>query len=158
MYCPTCGSEITVELKYCNRCGANLALPPSSLPATLTVPVSLTVPTIVIGLTITVGLGIILSTIARLAEMHVHPAALTWMVLFSMLTLFGCSAMLIRFWSKMVGVQRQTSAPQQNLRPAFERTAPQQLPPRFDPVPSVTEHTTRTFSAVYRDPSERGPQ
>lgn len=157
MYCPTCGNEITVELKYCNRCGANLALPPSSLP-TVTVPVSLTVPTIVIGLTITVGLGIILSTIARLAEMHVHPAALTWMVLFSMLTLFGCSAMLIRFWSKMVGVQRQLPAPQQNIRPAFERASPQQLPQRFEPVPSVTEHTTRTFPGVYREPSERGPQ
>jgi len=26
MYCPSCGSEIAVELKYCNRCGANLAL------------------------------------------------------------------------------------------------------------------------------------
>ena len=158
MYCPTCGNEITVELKYCNRCGANLSLSPSSLPSTVTVPVSLTVPTIVLGLTITIGLGIILSTIARLAEMHVHPAFLTWMVLFSMLTLFGCSAMLIRFWSKMVGVQRQPPAPQQNIRPTFERASPQQLPPRFEQVPSVTEHTTRTFSSAYREPSERGPQ
>ncbi len=158
MYCPTCGNEITVELKYCNRCGANLALLPSSLPVVASEPVSLTVPTIVIGLTITGGLGIIFSAIARLAEMHVHPAALTWMLLFGMATLFGCSAMLIRFWSKMVGVQRQTSTPQQNIKPAFERAAPQQLPPRFESVPSVTEHTTRTFSPVYREPSERGPQ
>ena len=158
MYCPTCGNEITVELKYCNRCGANLALPPSSVPVVTTVPVSLTVPTIVIGLTITFGLGIILSAIARLAEMHVHPAFLTWMVLFSMLTLFGCSALLIRFWSKMVGVQRQSTSPPQNIRPGFERATPQQLPPRFDSVPSVTEHTTRTFSPVYREPTERGQQ
>lgn len=155
MYCPTCGNEITVELKYCNRCGANLALPPSNLPAPVTVPVSLTAPTVVIGLTITVGLGIVFGGATRLAAMHVHPAAITWMVLFSMATLFGCSAMLIRFWTKMVGAQRP-SAPQQNIRPAFERVTPQQLPPRFEPVPSVTEHTTRTFSPVYREPSERG--
>jgi hypothetical protein len=90
--------------------------------------------------------------------MHVHPAAITWMVLFSMATLFGCSAMLIRFWTKMVGVQRQLPAPQQNFRPAFERATPQQLPSRFESVPSVTEHTTRTFSPVYREPSERGQQ
>jgi hypothetical protein len=158
MYCPTCGNEITVELKYCNRCGANLALPPSSLPVVTTTSVSLTGPTIVIGLTITFGLGIIFSSIARLAEMNVHPAFLTWMLLFGMATLFGCSAMLIRFWSKMVGVQRQSKAPAQSTRPAFERAAPQQLPPRFEPVPSVTEHTTRTFSSAYREPSERGPQ
>ncbi|MCM3904576.1 MAG: zinc ribbon domain-containing protein [Pyrinomonadaceae bacterium] len=158
MYCPTCGSEITVEVKYCNRCGANLALPPSSLPTTVTVPVSLTVPTIVIGLTITIGLGIIFGGATGLARLDVHPFAITWMVLFSMATLFGCSAMLIRFWSKMIGVQRQVAAPQQAIKPAFERSTPQQLPPRFDPVPSVTEHTTRTFSDAYREPSERGPQ
>lgn len=158
MYCPTCGNEIAVELKYCNRCGANLALPPANLPALVTAPVSLTAPTVVIGLTITVGLGIIFGGVTKLAEMHVHPAAITWIILFSMATLFGCSALLIRFWTKMVGLQRQTSAPQQNIRPAFERTGPQQLPPRFEPVPSVTEHTTRTFSNAYREPSERGPQ
>lgn len=157
MYCPTCGNEITVELKYCNRCGANLSLPQTNLPAITTVPVSLTAPTVVIGLTITVGLGIIFSSIARLAEMHVHPAALTWMLLFGMITLFGCSALLIRFWSKMVGVQR-TAPSLQKRKKSSEGIPPQQLPPRFDPVPSVTEHTTRTFSPVYREPTERSSQ
>jgi hypothetical protein len=157
MYCPTCGNEITVELKYCNRCGANLALPPSNLPVVASARVSLTAPTIVIGLTITAGLGIIFGGVARLAELQIHPAALTWIILFSMATLFGCSALLLRFWSKMAAL-RQTSEPPQQLRPAFERTTPHQLPPRFEPVPSVTEHTTRTFPSAYREPSERGPQ
>lgn len=159
MYCSTCGNEITVELKYCNRCGANLSLVPGNLPAQVTAPISLTVPTIVIGLTITGGLGIIFGGATGLAQIGLHPAAITWMVLISMAALFGCSAMLIRFLSKMVDVRRQTPAPQPNLRPAFDRvTSQQQLPPRFEPVPSVTEHTTRTFSPAYRDQSERGPQ
>lgn len=158
MYCPTCANEITVELKYCNRCGANLTLPPSILPVAASTPVSLTVPTIVIGLTIICGLGIIFGGVVKLANLHLHPAAITWILLFSMATLFGCSALLIRFWSKMVDLQRQTSEPQQILRPAIERVTPQQLPPRFEPVPSVTEHTTRTFAPAYREPSERGQQ
>lgn len=158
MYCPTCGNEITAELKYCNRCGANLSLSASSLPAQMVAPVKLTAPTVVIGLTVTGGLGIIFAGATELAQMHVHPAAITWMFLFSMVTLFGCSAMLIRFWSKMVGVPRQPMAPPQNVRPAFERAMPQQLSPRFEPVPSVTEHTTRTFSPAYREPTERGSQ
>lgn len=156
MYCPTCGNEITVELKYCNRCGANLSVSSSNLPMQVVAPVKLTAPTVVIGLTITGGLGIIFQGATELAQMDLHPAAITWMFLFSMATLFGCSAMLIRFWSKMMGTQRQAPMPPQSARPAFERVTPQQLPPRFDPVPSVTEHTTRTFSPAYREPSERG--
>ncbi len=158
MYCPTCGSEITVEVKYCNRCGANLSLPSSALPPPVVLPVKLTAPTVVIGLTITVGLGIIFAGATELAQMDVHPAAITWMFLFSMATLFGCSAMLIRFWTKMIGVPRQPTALPQSSRPAVEGVGPQQLPPRSDSVPSVTEHTTRTFTPAYRGPFERGQQ
>ncbi|SRR6266536_1769502 len=163
MYCPSCGNEITVEVRYCNRCGANLSVMETIPPAPMVAPVKLTVPTIVIGLTITGGLGIIFGGVRGLAEMQVHPAAITWMFLFSMATLFGCSAMLIRFWSKMVDVQRHPRAlpqnpQQQNLRAPKERTMPQHLPPHFDHVPSVTEHTTRTFTPIYREPSERGHQ
>lgn len=118
-------------------------------------PVKLTAPTVVLGLTITGGLGIIFSGATELAQMHVHPFAITWMVLFSMATLFGCTALLLRFWSKMFMLQRQLPTRQQDIRPLGEKTVPQQLPQRFDPVPSVTEHTTRTFTPVYREPSER---
>ena len=162
MYCPSCGNEITVEVKYCNRCGANLSLTVTMAAVPIGPPVKLAVPTIVIGLTITVGLGIIFGGIAQLAELHVHPAFLTWMFLFSMATLFGCSLMLIRFWSRMVGLRRQSTAlpqnEQQHFRPERERVMPHQLPPRLDQVPSVTEHTTRTFAPIYREPSERGHQ
>lgn len=155
MYCSSCGNEITVELKYCNRCGANLALTSGNLPAPIVGPVKLTAPTVVLGLTITGGLGIIFAGATELAQMHVHPAAITWMVLFSMATLFGCTALLLRFWSQMFMLQRQLPTPQQNVRPLGERTVPPQLQQRFDPVPSVTEHTTRTFTPVYQEPSER---
>ena len=162
MYCPSCGYAITVEVKYCNRCGANLSLTTGMLPAPAAPQVKLTIPTIVIGLTIIGGLGIIFGGIGELAALNVHPAAITLMFLFSMATLFGCSAMLIRFWSKMMGLSRHSTAlpnkEQGNFRPQGDRAMQQQLPPRFDHVPSVTEHTTRTFSPSYREPSERGHQ
>jgi hypothetical protein len=109
----------------------------------------------VLGLTIVVGLGIIFEGVKELAQMHVHPAFITWMVLFSMLTLFGSTAMLLRFWSKTLGLQRQDPPRPQNIQnPASPAFVPQQLPPRFDPASSVTEHTTRTFTPIYREPSE----
>ena len=155
MYCPSCGSEITVELKYCSRCGANLALTPASYPAPIAAPVKLGLPMIVLGLTITGGLGIIFGGVTELARLQVHPAAITWMVIFSMATLFGCTALILRFWFKMFSYNREAYQPPGNVRPAVQISVPQQhLPPRFEPVPSVTEHTTRTFSRAYRENSD----
>ena len=155
MYCSSCGNEITVELKYCNRCGANLTLTYNNFPPTFAAPVSLTAPTVVLGLTIVIGLGIIFGGVNGLAQIGVHPAAITWIALFSGLTLFGSIALLLRFWSKTLNLQRGNPAPRPNLWSAQPPTfVPQQLPPRYDPTSSVTEHTTRTFSPIYREPSE----
>ena len=156
MYCPTCGNEITVELKYCNRCGANLTLPPTALP-TVIAPVRIAVPTIVLGLMVLIGLGIIFGGASEFARNGVHPAAIVWMVLFSAAALFGCTALMIRFFTKMLTLQRET-LPAQPPRPVMsERQQPMHhLPPRTEPVPSVTEHTTRTFTPIYREPADRG--
>ena len=155
MYCPTCGNEIPVELKYCNRCGANLTLPATVAPVALA-PVKLTVPSIVLGVTILGGLGIIFGSATEFARVGVHPAFIVWMVLFSAATLFGCTGLLIRFLTKMMTWQREI-APQQQPRPAFtDRPAMPHLPPHREPVGSVTENTTRTFAPVYREPADRG--
>ena len=156
MYCPTCGNEISVELKYCNRCGANLTLPATSAPMVLA-PVKLTVPSIVLGMTILGGLGVIFGAASDFARQGLHPAAIVWMVLFSAATLFGCVGLLIRFLTKMMTLHRELAPPQPQPRPAFnDRPAVQHLPPRMEPVPSVTENTTRTFTPIYRDPADRG--
>ena len=159
MYCPSCGSEISVELKYCNRCGANLSGIPTSYPVPVVKPVRLTLPAIVLGLTVTGGIGIILSAATELAQRQLHPAALTWMVIFSMATLFGCTALILRFWLKVLSLNRESYElqNQNQVRPPMQIPAPrQQFPPRLEPIPSVTEHTTRTFSPAYREGSDPG--
>ncbi|MEP6636861.1 MAG: hypothetical protein ABJB97_09065 [Acidobacteriota bacterium] len=155
MYCQFCGNEVALELNYCNRCGAQLGSS-ENLPAPMAAPVRLTVPTIVLGFTIIGGLGIIFGGASELAHMQLPPVAITWIILFSLATLFGCTALLLRFWSTLVLSQRQSPVFQQTMRQAPAAVAPSQLPPRvFEPVPSVTEHTTRTFTPVYREPSDR---
>jgi hypothetical protein len=88
-----------------------------------------------------------------LAERQVHFAAITWMVIFALATLFGCTALVLRFWLKVLAMnreiyQQQPSQPRQMPEPR------QQFQPRLEPMPSVTEHTTRTFSSVYREDSD----
>ena len=156
MYCPSCGIEITVELKYCNRCGANLTLPMMNAPTVLA-PVKLTVPSIVLGLTVLGGLAIIFGSATGLAINGMRSAAIVWIVLFTAATLFGCTALMIWFFSKMLAGQRELAPPQEPPRGSFtDRQTMHHLPPRLDPVPSVTENTTRTFSPIYSEPSDRG--
>jgi len=157
MYCPSCANEITVELKYCNRCGANLSLPATAQSAVIATPVKLTLPSIVLGLTVIGGLGIMFGAATRFAELGVHPAAIVWIILFSSATLFGCTALMIRFWLKLLTLQRETIMVQPPRPSLLERqqSAPQ-LPPRLEAVPSVTENTTRTFAPIYHEPSDRG--
>ena len=157
MYCPTCGNELTVELKYCNRCGANLSLPAMSAPMMLAPP-KLIVPSIVLGITILGGLGMIFGAATEFARRDLHPFALVWIVLFSAATLFGCVGLLIRFLTNMMTMGREIAPPQQQPRPAFsDRPTMPHLPPRMEPVGSVTENTTRTFAPIYtEEPADRG--
>jgi hypothetical protein len=161
MYCPSCGNEISVELKYCNRCGANLTMVPAISPAPVLKPVKLGFPAIVLGLTVTIGLAIIFDGAKELARIQINPVALAWMVIFSLATLFGCTALILRFWLRVFTMNRETYQPQDQFRPATQMPAQipgprQQFPPRLEPVPSVTEHTTRTFSPVYREGADPG--
>jgi len=154
MYCQTCGNEIAVELNYCNRCGANLSSTTTTLvPAP---PVKLVVPSIVFGATIIFSLGMIVSVAAQLASIGVAGIAIVGIVAFCTATLFSCIALMVRFWTNMIKLQREPMTTVQQPRPVAERQKVQQLPPRLEALPSVTEHTTRTFDRVYRDAADRG--
>jgi hypothetical protein len=102
------------------------------------------------------GLGIIFGAATDLARNGMHPAAIVWIVLFSAAMLFGCTGLMIRFLTKMLSMQREMP-PAQPPRPVISGQPPMHhLPPRMEPVPSVTENTTRTFTPLYREPPDRG--
>ncbi len=157
MFCPSCGNEISVELKYCNRCGAHLMSGTQNFSQPATKPIRLGVPAIVLGLTITCGIGIIIGGATELAQRQLHPTAIAWIVIFSMATLFGCTSLMLRFLLKILSLNRESYQPQNQLQPPMQIPAPrQQFPPRLEPMPSVTEHTTRTFSPAYKERLEPG--
>ncbi|HEV7682840.1 MAG TPA: hypothetical protein VGO68_12000, partial [Pyrinomonadaceae bacterium] len=153
---------IAVELNYCNRCGANLTVVADNYPAPV-VKVKMGLPAIVLGMTVTLGIGLIFNAATELAAMHVHPGAIMGMVIFGLATLFGCSALMLRFWLKVLTMNREVNQSRPQIRPAMQMPpqlaaqmsgARQQFQPRLEPVPSVTEHTTRTFTAPYREGSD----
>jgi hypothetical protein len=155
MFCPYCGTESTQGLNYCKRCGGNLA-PLAQGPAQGTHPAvvapgsawaaGLTTAAVVI-----IGVGMIFPITTELAARGMPAVAVVWIAFFVALTVFGCAAMLLRFWSLLFGVGgagRTANAP---ALPDPKSTDTRELgDQRFDAlnpasIPSITEQTTRTL-------------
>lgn len=150
MYCPSCGSEVTPGLNYCNRCGAALNTSPIA-PERPPAPVSLTGPTIAIAAMVVTGLAILLGSVRGLARDDVHPVALTWIVIGGLGMILAVAALLMRQWSQLSGMKREKERPAPRVKPENDRLPAMQLPPmRSEPVSSVTDHTTRTFEPAKR--------
>jgi hypothetical protein len=156
MYCPSCGAESTLDLNYCNRCGANMT---AALASSQIVSANLTKPAVAIGLTtlaITLGgFAVLVEGAVKLAQVFHQSDPIMAVIMFGMITIMVSDIMLIRLLSRIIKASLETKPVLQLAKPVVKE-GPRQLNPRLDPVPSVTEHTTRTFSPAFKAPSERG--
>lgn len=158
MFCQACGAEIQPGLNYCSRCGSMAG---GSLTKEVVMPVDLATPvrwvSATVGLTFLFGLATILIAVTGLASWGFQRDGVMAIAFFAFVTLLGVEVSLIRLLSRMLGVQGQghwlhrpkkTEAketgikPQHFIQPATAYT---------DPLPSVTEHTTRTLGATHRE-------
>jgi len=145
MYCVNCGSPVTSNLSYCNRCGANLKEKSESNKIG---PISAYLTAItLIGIT---GLGIMLgaSIVLRKFEMPVDFIAFFTLQIFLVVLL--TEIMLFRSLSKLTSAnesRRQFTPAQQ---PPLELHAPA-ASTFTEPVGSVTDNTTRTLEYVRRE-------
>ena len=159
MFCSACGAETPGELNYCNRCGANLNVPVLP-PAPPIVPMSFSKLILIIGLMFTIGMIIIFTSAGELMRKGLAEPAVMLLTLVGLASLFGVSAMLIRLWKQVAGLNAPPSQPPQRRPQAqrqpsvYEPPPAAQLPPRPANFGSVTDHTTRTFDPVYRDTME----
>jgi hypothetical protein len=78
-------------------------------------------------------------------------------IMLGMTTILVSDIMLIRLLSRIINASLEAKKePPASLPKPQSREIPRQLNPKLEPVPSVTEHTTRTFSPMFREPSDRG--
>jgi hypothetical protein len=174
MHCPSCGAEATMGLKYCKRCGENLShtfqLPqyrdqgprPGGTVGVAVAAWALALATVAITLG---GFGIIFShafDLMRPVLPGQTPAGDMEMIAMTMLVIgsaviFGILAMLIRVFSKLMGLsssRAEKATPPQ--RPSAIEYPPAQLSSPPSPISGVTEHTTRNFEMPqYREPKAR---
>jgi len=158
MYCPNCGAESTPGFKYCKRCGGNLTEtaqtgPPVVLPAKNTAAaLALALATVAIALG---RLGIVFASVLSLlsppsfpgAPAPVHDAVIVagMMVMFGSVTVAFITFMLIKLFTRIMGLPSASEGRAQAKKHAASDYQPAQLAPPPSSVSSVTEHTTRTF-------------
>ncbi|HKP72840.1 MAG TPA: hypothetical protein VJT82_07880, partial [Pyrinomonadaceae bacterium] len=164
MYCQSCGAEIQPGLNYCNRCGGvvNATLTTTGVQSA-TVDIKSPVRTIAATVCFTTLLGfIILFTAVDAMGARGFPAEL--LGLFGSAGLFlilVIDVLLLRLLSRLIHFQTANpnlvAAPKK--RKAAREVPPAQTPAYIaaaatDPLPvsSVTDHTTRTFHPVYKEP------
>lgn len=149
MYCATCGTPLAPGLSYCNRCGASLKERIETPTNAKSIAAFLTAITL-IGL---IGMGIMLGGMVTLStEAHLSEPLVGFYMLFTFLIVAVTEFLLVRQLSRLTGFSERKvmEIPQQPVMPGEPRSAqPRTL---VEPMPSVTENTTRTLEYSQQEP------
>ena len=148
MNCPSCGNALAQQLKYCNRCGAQLSLAEDTRDVEVIKVFEKRMDSemeglfwiTVLGVALILG-GMVLLTKAQLSQWLI----VAYMILSSaaFITYFGLGLWQVRRLAQSINDTKEFPRPVETkeLTPAEDRTA-------FQDVPSVVEHTTRTLKAA----------
>lgn len=141
MYCPSCGSEQIQGLKYCNRCGANLA---SSNDASLA-KLSGMVWAVSIA-TALVGLGGFVIAFMIAIEILGRDSSTINSLLFAivfLLVVLGISTLLIRQLSRLLGVYLKSIEVTQPEQSKLNEARTTRLPEPKETISNMEQETRR---------------
>ena len=151
MYCSFCGAAVTPGLSYCNHCGEKLSgtksdsiiksreVRPESL-------VGAMVFTFVFGLgAITILMGVMKAVI------HLDNGLILFLALLSFLVMISLEGVFIRLLFRRKRVADEAGDTGQLQGQATRELDAAQARALPEPLPSVTEHTTRAFDPIYLD-------
>jgi hypothetical protein len=149
MFCPSCGTEYSVGLPYCNRCGANLGSAVAEPSETRSIDLTKAIAGIGTTMTATTIGGFIALIVGavKLAEKPgIGTDPLVIMMAMGMVTILTVDIFLSRQLSHLIRAGLSgTTRSEKHLKPAT--TAPNQLgrpvTAPLAPSTSVTENTTR---------------
>jgi hypothetical protein len=151
MYCPTCGVVVAQGLSYCNFCGAKLSeakgddviKSPEVKPGLL---VAAMAGVFILGLVaITMLLGMMKAVLRLDAGVILGFALLCFLI---MLLLEGVFLRLLFRRKRGAAEAGDTEQLKRHETKELDATQARELP---EHMPSVTEHTTRTFDPIYND-------
>ena len=150
MYCSSCGAAVVQGLRYCNHCGAGLSgasgkiasKPPELFPDSL---IWAIVTVFIVGLGCTIGLMAVMKDFNFDKGLII---AFTSMVFLLTLAVEGVFIWMLRGRRDTTEEPGDTARLKQQATKELDAPQARELP---EPVPSVTEHTTRAFEPIYSE-------
>jgi hypothetical protein len=147
MYCSTCGAALAQGLSYCNRCGARAGATAGG-DAGRPRPESLVS---AIAFVFVVGMGAYIGLMAVMKHFGFNDGLTNGFTMMVFLLMVAIEAVFV--WMLLSGRRaaegvREAERLKEQTTQELEGASPRALP---DPLPSVTEHTTRTFEPAYRE-------
>ena len=149
MYCPSCGAASTLGLSYCNRCGTNLsaikdhgALKPSEAPINSLMDSTFWVTVF--------GLGAIVGGVAAMKALEFREVFIIAYMILSTVAFLGIYGMHVWQFIRLTSGAKKSRGISEVKEPHTKELSP--APPArvlSEAMPSVTEHTTRTFEPIY---------
>lgn len=145
--------ELTSELSYCNRCGANLkptstqsAVPPKKLVGAAWA-ISIAITLVTLG-----GFGMVFAIVMALITngINLSEGGMV-LILVSLLIILAIAGLLVRQLSRVISMPQVSGDAPSAQRPRLEEKPVPQIGVAREPVSSVTDHTTRTFDPIYRE-------
>ena len=151
MYCSSCGVAVAQGLSYCNHCGAklndargdNITISPEVKPELL---VSSMVALFIFGL---VAIAVLIGVMKQVAGFDL-PILLA-VTMFSFLLLLVVEGVLIRLLLKGKRGAKEAGDTERLKGQRTKELGESQARVLPEPVPSVTEHTTRAFEPIYSE-------
>lgn len=148
MYCAKCGTQIVQGLSYCNRCGYNLRERTESHNRSL---YAFLIAITLIGIT---GMGILIGgSVTLRTEAGLSQELIGVFMLFTFLIVSAIELLLFRNLSKLTS-NKETYMPALPAPVNQDLRLPQHSS-LGEPVPSVTENTTRTLEYERREHGRR---
>ncbi len=154
MYCSFCGAAVAHSLIYCNHCGEKLSADKSeSGKASELSPESLVRAIVSIFV---LGLGAIIALVAAMKKLDFNEGLINAFLLFSFLLLVVIEGVFI--WLLVSGKKRAKGTSDIEQLAGQQETKDLYTPPArmlAEPMPSVTEQTTRPLEKIYSAPKSK---
>ena len=154
MYCSSCGVVVAQGLSYCNYCGAKVTVgkgdslikSPEVRPEAL---VWAMVAVLVFGFVATVFLIMAMKMVGIDVEEILIFTGLSFLIILLVEVVFTWQLFRRK---RGVGETGDTALAKEHATKELDAAQARSLP---EPVPSVTEHTTRTFEPIYNKPESK---